>query len=69
MPRITTSRRLRLSDAIDIWRIRLQGEVQHRIAAKFDVNQGRISEILSGKRFPAAKELAGRVDAPGTLGT
>jgi len=33
-------------------------EAQHKIAAAYEVNQGRISEILSGKRFPAAKRLA-----------
>jgi hypothetical protein len=27
------------------------GEYQHRIAADFDLNQGRISEIRTGKRF------------------
>jgi transcriptional regulator with XRE-family HTH domain len=47
-----------LDDGIEIWRRRSDGEAQHKIAAAFDVNQGRISEILSGKRFPAAKRLA-----------
>ena len=35
----------------------LKGEFQHRIAADYDLNQGRISEIAKGKRFdhiPAA---------------
>lgn len=52
------SRHLTLNDAIEICRRRLNGEAQHKIAAAYDVNQGRISEILSGKRFPAAKRLA-----------
>jgi transcriptional regulator with XRE-family HTH domain len=52
------SRHLTLDDAIQIWRRRSNGEAQHKIAAAFDVNQGRICEILSGKRFPAAKRLA-----------
>ena len=30
-----------------------QGEYQHRIAADFDLNQGRISEIATGKRYAA----------------
>ncbi len=35
-----------------------RGEYQHRIAADYDLNQGRISEIASGKRFSdAATEL------------
>jgi transcriptional regulator with XRE-family HTH domain len=54
----TASRHLTLKDAIEICRRRSNGEAQHRIAAAYDVNQGRISEILSGKRFPAARRLA-----------
>lgn len=49
-----TSRHLALSDAVEIWRRRSEGEAQHKIAA----NQGRISEILSGRGFSAAKRLA-----------
>ncbi len=30
----------------------LRGDFQHRIAADYDLNQGRISEIATGKRFP-----------------
>jgi len=40
----------------------LKGEYQHRIAADYDLNQGRISEIAKGKRFahiPAASLPAG----------
>lgn len=29
----------------------IQGEFQHKIAADYDLNQGRISEIAQGKRF------------------
>ena len=29
----------------------LKGEFQHRIAADYDLNQGRICEIATGKRF------------------
>ncbi|WP_169543591.1 hypothetical protein [Sneathiella aquimaris] len=28
-----------------------RGDYQHRIAADYDLNQGRISEIAKGKRF------------------
>ena len=28
----------------------LRGDLQHRIAADYDLNQGRISEINTGKR-------------------
>ena len=54
----SVSRHLTLNDAIEIWRRRSNGEAQHKIATAYEVNQGRISEILSGKRFPAAKRLA-----------
>lgn len=52
------SRRLTMGDAIEIWRRRRSGEAQHRIAAAFDVNQGRVSEIFSGRCFPTAGRLA-----------
>jgi hypothetical protein len=52
------SRKLTLDDAIAIWRRRGRGEAQHVLAADFGVNQGRIAEVLSGKRFPEAKRLA-----------
>ncbi len=29
-----------------------RGELQHRIAADYDLNPGRISGINTGKRFP-----------------
>ena len=52
------SRRLTLRDAVEVWLRRWQGHFQHHIAADFGVNQGRISEVLTGKRFPEARELA-----------
>jgi hypothetical protein len=39
----------------DIKRRILQGELQDRIAAHYDVNQGRISEINTGRLFPEIK--------------
>jgi len=50
-------------EQVSIIKARLdQGEYQHRIAADFDLNQGRISEIATGKRFadvaPASLEAA-----------
>ncbi len=38
----------------------MKGELQHRIAADYDLNPGRISEINTGKRFaeiPPAPEV------------
>lgn len=38
----------------------LQGELQHRIAAVYDINPGRISEINTGKRFAHIPPALGR---------
>lgn len=46
------SRRLTIDDAKQIRRMLADGWLQSRIAAHFDVNAGRISEIKTGKRFP-----------------
>lgn len=45
------SKRLTIADASVIKRRILNGEFLNRIAADFDVNPGRISEIKNGKRF------------------
>ena len=52
------SRRLSFEDAVQIWIRRWRGEYQHRIAAAFNVNQGRISEILNCRRFVGSREVA-----------
>lgn len=52
------SRRLTLEDAIQVWIMLWDGWLQSRIAAHFDVNAGRISEVKTGKRFPEAYQLA-----------
>ena len=48
------SKRLTLQQAKEVWRLRSSGWLQHHIAARFGVNQGRISEVLSGKLYPEA---------------
>nr|CAX84002.1 conserved uncharacterized protein [uncultured bacterium] len=51
------SYRIHATDVPIIKKRIFQGEFLNRIAADFDVNPGRISEIKSGKRFgeiPAA---------------
>jgi hypothetical protein len=52
------SSQLTEADAVDIWRRRLAGEAQHVLAAAYNVNPGRIAEVLSGKRFPNARSIA-----------
>lgn len=41
---------------VSVIKARLQrGDFQHRIAADYDLNQGRISEIAKGRRFAAVQ--------------
>lgn len=51
-----------LVDAVEVWQRHWRGEAQHVIAAALSVNQGRISEIPNGQRFPEAKSLASSKD-------
>lgn len=41
--------------AAQILALRAQGYTQHKIAAALNLNQGRVSEVCSGKLFPGAK--------------
>ena len=50
LPLRTPSPRIPVSDIPVIKKRILQGEFLNRIAADYDVNPGRISEIKSGKR-------------------
>lgn len=50
--------RLTPTDAVNIWLRRWKGEYQHRIAASYGVNPGRVNEVLKGCRFPEAQALA-----------
>jgi hypothetical protein len=52
------SYRLTLEDAVQIWKRFLDGEFQNRIAAALDVNPGRVNEVLKGRKFPGAREIA-----------
>ncbi len=50
--------RLTFEDAVMIWKLKWQGWLQSRIAAHFDTNAGRVSEVLTGKRFPGSEQAA-----------
>jgi hypothetical protein len=52
------SRKLTFTDAVEVWKLRLQGEFQNRIAAQFDVNPGRVNEILKGDKHPGSEQAA-----------
>ena len=53
-----------LERAVFIWRRHAEGAAQHVIAAELGVNQGRVSEVLSGLRFPHARLIAAPEDLP-----
>ncbi|TAY68443.1 hypothetical protein [Rhizobium leguminosarum] len=50
--------RLTLDDAVQVWIHRWNGEYQHEIAFRFGVNQGRVNEVLKGKRHPSSEQIA-----------
>lgn len=52
------SPRLTFDDAIEVWKRHFLGESQHHIAQAFGVNQGRVNEILKGRRHPGSREAA-----------
>ncbi|WP_049750561.1 hypothetical protein [Nitrobacter winogradskyi] len=49
---------LTFDDAVDIWIRHWGGEFQHRIAAHFDVNPGRVNEVLKGTRHIGSRDVA-----------
>ncbi|MGU3398546.1 hypothetical protein ACLBWS_02170 [Brucellaceae bacterium D45D] len=54
----TPEYRLTFEDAVQVQMMLMKGEIQSRIAAKFDTNGGRISEVNTGKRHPGSKDEA-----------
>jgi hypothetical protein len=52
------TKRLTFADAVAIWRRFWRGEYQHRIAADYDVNQGRINEIIKEQRHKGSRAVA-----------
>ena len=52
------SNRLSYQDAIEVWRRYRAGEFQNRIAAVFDVNPGRVNEVLKGHKHPGSESAA-----------
>ncbi len=52
------SHKLSFEDAVNMWIMSWQGEIQSRIAAHFDVNGGRISEVLNEKTHVGSRNEA-----------
>lgn len=52
------SHKLTFEDAVEVWKRYWAGEYQNRIAAFFDVNSGRVNEVIKGTRHPGSKQVA-----------
>lgn len=52
------SHTLTFDDAVEVWIHYWNGQFQNRIAAQFDVNPGRVNEVIKGKRHPGSKIAA-----------
>jgi hypothetical protein len=57
------SHKLTFEDAVAVWIRHWDGEFQNRIAARFDVNPGRVNEVLKqrvhfGSKAAALKKAA-----------
>jgi len=49
---------LTFDDAVQIWLCHWNGEFQNRIAARLDVNPGRVNEVLKERKFIGSREAA-----------
>jgi hypothetical protein len=52
------SRRMDFETAVQVWLLHFEGHLNSRIAARLDINQGRVSEVVTGKRFPGSRAAA-----------
>jgi hypothetical protein len=52
------SYKLTFDDAVQIWLMRWDGQIQSRIAAHFDVNAGRVNEVLKERKFLGSRQEA-----------
>lgn len=50
--------RLTFQDAVDVWLRYWAGEYQHAIAASYDVNPGRVNEVLKGHKHVGSEQDA-----------
>jgi hypothetical protein len=55
------SYRLTFQDAVRVWMMHLAGHFQNRIASMFDVNPGRVNEVIKGTRHPGSESEARRL--------
>jgi hypothetical protein len=53
-----SSYQLTPDDAVQVWLRHWNGDYQHVIAADYGVNQGRVNEVLKGRRYPGSETIA-----------
>lgn len=54
----TPTHTLTFEDAVDVWLRSFKGEYQHRIAASYDVNPGRVNDVLKGRLHAGSRFVA-----------
>lgn len=52
------SHNLTFDEAVEIWHRYWAGDFQHRIAASYDVNPGRVNEVIKGHRHRGSEAAA-----------
>lgn len=55
---LSPSYRLTFDDAVDVWLRYWGGEFQNRIAAYYDVNPGRVNEVLKERKHLGSRSVA-----------
>lgn len=60
--------RLTFDDAVEVWLRLWRGEYQHRIAADFNVNQGRVNDVKMDRLHPGSREAALRLSGQSDRG-
>ena len=58
MARQKPSYKLTFGDAVNVWRRFWNREFQHRIAASYDVNPGRVSDVLKERIHKGSRAAA-----------
>lgn len=56
-----TKTALEYDEAVDVWLLRWQGWHQHRIAAHFGVNPGRVNDVLKERKHVGSKADAAKL--------
>ena len=51
---------LTFDDAVHVWLRHWGGEFQHRIAASYDVNPGRVNDIIKERKHFGSRAEAGK---------